>query len=113
MSEIVCYISGPMTGMPDLNFPAFHRAAASLRASGYTVVNPAELDEQDTVELTWEQYMRRDIKALTDCTHIALLPGWENSKGAKVERFIADALGLRTIFLILDEPRGFTEHHPV
>lgn len=40
------YISGPITGMPDLNFPAFHAAAAALRAAGYTVTNPAELDAQ-------------------------------------------------------------------
>lgn len=112
-SEIVAYISGPMTGMPDLNFPAFHKAAASLRASGYRVVNPAELDEADAgEEMSWEQYLRRDIRALMDCTHIALLPGWERSKGAKLEKHIADALGMRQIFLTLEgaEP---VAHHPV
>ena len=36
------YVSGPMSGLPDLNFPAFHAAAAELRALGHTVVNPAE-----------------------------------------------------------------------
>jgi hypothetical protein len=98
-SEIVAYISGPMTGMPDLNFPAFHKAAASLRASGYRVVNPAELDALDTQEMTWPEYMRRDIRALMDCTHIAMLPGWENSKGAKLEKHIADALGMRVMYV--------------
>jgi thioesterase domain-containing protein len=97
--KVIAYISGPMTGMQELNFPAFHRAAASLRASGYTVVNPAELDALDTQELTWEQYMARDIKALVDCTHIAMLPGWVNSRGAKLEKLIAEALGLRVIYL--------------
>lgn len=99
-SSVVAYVSGPMTGMPGLNFDAFHRAAVSLRASGYTVVNPAEFDEADgDLELTWEQYLRRDIKALADCTHIALLPGWEKSKGAKLEKHIADALGMRVIYV--------------
>lgn len=93
------YISGPMTGMPDLNFPAFHKAAAMLRATGNEVVNPAELDELDAAELSWEDYMRRDIRALVECTHIAMLPGWQNSKGATLEWQIADALGLRIIFL--------------
>lgn len=35
------YLSGPMTGKPALNFPAFHAEAARLLALGYEVVNPA------------------------------------------------------------------------
>ena len=35
------YISGPMTGMPEHNFPAFHAAADRLRKAGWSVVNPA------------------------------------------------------------------------
>lgn len=89
------YISGPMTGKPALNFPAFHAAAAQLRAVGLEVVNPAELDEQDAGKaMQWEDYMRRDIKALMDCTHVAVLPGWQESKGASVEVGLAHALGM-------------------
>ena len=40
------YISGPMSGLPELNFPAFHAAAASLRAKGLDVVNPAEINAE-------------------------------------------------------------------
>lgn len=87
------YVSGPMTGMPDFNYPAFNAAAAQLRAAGYEVVNPAELDANDTGPMTWEQYMRRDIKALMDCDGLALLPGWRNSRGALLESFLARALG--------------------
>ena len=77
------YISGPMSGMPELNFPAFHEAARLLRDAGYTVTNPAELDAQDAGKvMTWEQYMRRDIVALMQCDGIATLTGWSNSRGA-------------------------------
>jgi hypothetical protein len=90
------YVSGPMTGMPDLNFPAFNEAARLLRAAGYTVTNPAELDAQDAGKtLTWEQYMRRDIKALMDCDGVALLPGWTESRGANLETEIAGRLGMK------------------
>jgi len=90
------YISGPITGMPDLNFPAFHEAARLLRAAGYTVTNPAELDEQDAGKtLTWEQYMRRDIKVLMDCDGVALLDGWEESRGACMEADIALQLSMQ------------------
>lgn len=89
------YISGPMTGLPDLNFPAFHEAANQLRAAGYTVTNPAELDAQDAGKtLTWEQYMRRDIAALMQCDGIATLAGWSNSRGATLEVHIATRLGM-------------------
>lgn len=93
------YLSGPMTGIPELNFPAFNAAAARLRASGYEVTNPAEMDAADPAPLTWEQYLRRDIRALLDCEAIALLPGWEKSRGAKLEKHVAEALGMRAIYV--------------
>jgi nucleoside 2-deoxyribosyltransferase len=94
------YLAGPMTGYPDLNFPAFHKAAASLRASGYEVVNPAEL-EPDQAAL-WEDCMRKDIAALVTCDGIALLPGWEKSRGATLEHHIADRLGMRKVFVTVE-----------
>lgn len=98
--KCVVYISGPMTGMPALNFPAFHAAAAEVRARGHMAINPAELDEADAPGVTkeWHEYMRRDLKALADCTHILLLPGWEKSKGARLEHHIARELGMKVVF---------------
>lgn len=95
------YLSGPMSGIKDFNFPAFHQAAASLRKSGYEVVNPAELDEADPHVMSWEKYLRRDIAHLITCDGIALLTGWEKSRGAKLEKHIADQLGMRTMFVNL------------
>lgn len=87
------YISGPMTGLPECNFPAFHAAAAELRARGYEVANPAEINAETGGD--WHFYLRADIKALCDCDAIVLLPGWENSKGAHLELHVAHRLGLR------------------
>lgn len=97
------YISGPMTGIPGLNFPAFNEAAARLRGCGFEVVNPAEINPDG--EKTWEACMRADIKALCDCDTIVVLPGWENSKGAHLEVHIAHRLGMRVVSLrdIYDE----------
>lgn len=86
------YISGPMTGLPEANFPAFHAAAKALRDAGIDAVNPAEINA--TTDGRWEDYMREDIKALCDCDGIALLPGWERSRGAHLEVHIAHRLGL-------------------
>ena len=44
MKPLKIYCAGPMTGLPELNFPAFHAEAARLRAFGYEVINPAEIN---------------------------------------------------------------------
>lgn len=87
------YLSGPMTGLPEFNFPAFHRAASILRAQGLEVQNPAEINPDG--ELPWAECMRADIKALCDCDTLVLLPGWEKSSGAHLELHIAHRIGLQ------------------
>jgi hypothetical protein len=91
------YLSGPMTGLPDNNFPAFHAIAQALRDAGEDVVNPAEINPD--ASLSWEECMRADIKALCDCDAIYLLPGWEKSKGAHLELHVAHRLGLKVLTL--------------
>lgn len=93
--EGLVYLSGPMTDIADYNFPAFNDEAARLRALGYSVVNPAEINPDDA--LPWATCMRADIKALCDCTTIALMPGWMNSKGAHLEFHIAHRLGMHVV----------------
>lgn len=85
------YISGPMTGLPEMNFPAFNAKAAELRSQGRDVVNPAEHDEAP--DLPWHVYLRKDIRLLMDCDTIHMLPGWESSRGARLELHIAKELG--------------------
>ena len=109
--KVRLYLAGPMTGYPDLNFPAFHAAAKSLRAAGYEVVNPAELNAHGLFGLIsakllkrwagwlrcshWRQCMVIDIRELVLCDGIALLPCWENSKGASLEYRIARGLDMQ------------------
>lgn len=97
------YISGPMTGLPDLNFPAFHRAAKLLRGLDYVVVNPADINPGGA--MSWHDCMRADIKALCDCDALVLLPGWERSKGAHLELHLAHRLELQIGF-IEAQPEG-------
>lgn len=86
------YLAGPMTGYPNLNFPLFHSEAARLRAMGYEVVNPAEINADPKAD--WAGCMREDIRELVGCDGIALLPGWSKSRGASLELYIAEALGM-------------------
>lgn len=56
------YIAGPMTGLPELNFPAFHAAAKVLRAQGHHVENPAKINADPKAQ--WIGCMRADIARL-------------------------------------------------
>lgn len=86
------YLSGPMTGLPENNYPAFNTAAEVLRGRGYTVVNPAEniMPENSS----WEDFMRLDIKQMLDCDALAVLDDWHDSKGSRMEVQIAKTLGM-------------------
>ena len=92
---IRCYIAGPMTGYPELNFQAFHAAAARLRDLGIDAVNPAEINPDKG--MSWKECMRTDIAELVTCDAIHLLEGWQNSKGATLEAHIAERLELEVI----------------
>lgn len=91
------YISGPMSGYVDYNFPAFFAAAELLQAQGHEVVNPAD---HGLIEgAGWDDYMRYNLARMMRCEVIALLPGWSRSRGAQQEKQIAEALGLTVRYL--------------
>jgi hypothetical protein len=91
-----CYVAGPMTGHAELNYPLFHSTSEKLRAMGFEVVSPAELNPITTA---YREAMINDILALVTCDHIVMLDGWEKSKGASLERHIVDVLGITVIEL--------------
>lgn len=104
MSKGRFYLAGPMSGYPQFNFPAFIAAAADLRGRGYDIVSPAELDAEDGVDkqamssadgdaskltMTWGDLLARDVKIVSDQVQgVIFLPGWEKSRGARLEAFV-------------------------
>jgi hypothetical protein len=113
------YLAGPMRGLKEFNFPEFHTYASKLRSEGHEVFSPAERDTErlgvDMSEhnLTGDEEEASRVhgfnlrEALAEdmmyicrkAEAVALLPGWENSRGARAEKAAAEALGLRLIFL--------------
>lgn len=101
MNGEVIYLTGPMTGYKDDNRPAFREAAKKLRNAGAEVISPDELDTIDPIkgEKTWESYLARDIRHLSDATMGVALPGWKHSRGSLFEIFILKTLGKQVIEL--------------
>lgn len=93
MSANAVYIAGPMSGLPEFNYPAFALAASLWRANGYEVLNPAENFMGDTSR-EYREYIRADLDMLLKADAIALLPGWQQSRGARYELHTAQLLNL-------------------
>lgn len=90
------YIAGPMTGIPEYNAPAFRHATVDLRARGFEVISPVEMDEADGVNLEaeaatngdwdWARALARDIAVvIREVDAVVVLPGWTKSRGAFLE----------------------------
>lgn len=87
------YVAGPMTGLPELNYPEFRRASAILTAIGHDVEDPST-----NVNPTPDDYhgwLRAGLAQLITCDAVALLDGWETSGGARLEVNVAATLGMR------------------
>lgn len=84
------YLSGPMTGLPDDNIPAFGKAARRLRDFGYQVVNPGELGDAGS----WCENLKRDIPLVVECDGVATMDGWKKSRGARLETDVARRLSI-------------------
>jgi len=95
---VVIYLSGPMTGLPNFNIAEFERFAKQYRDEGFEVISPPELDAAEGTErnLTYEYYLRRDVQVLLDrkVTRMYMIPGWQKSKGARLEHHVAETLGI-------------------
>ena len=105
------YIAGPMQGIPEFNFPAFHAVAKLYRELGYEVFNPAENDlkngydpsvvvpsgimaELEAIGFSRRLALRDDLCWIAEhATDIHMLPGWEKSGGAFAEWALAKTIG--------------------
>lgn len=89
------YISGPISGRPDGNQPAFYAAASRIIEEGSIPVNPHDVCYLLPPGSTWTAYMKKNIPALCTCDSIFMLRGWWRSRGARLEWVIAWGLGMK------------------
>jgi len=88
------YIAGPITGV-DNHQVNFDKAATTLVERGFEVANPCWLDDQGAAcGWGWEDYMKATLTMMLACDGVALIEGWERSKGAALEIQVANGVGM-------------------
>ena len=97
------YISGPMTGIEPREYRRrFREAEAILRRHGYGCINPCRvwpcrfpwlyrlMNALLGKRLTYAVILAYDlILLMTRADGIAMLPGWQASRGAQIENYTA------------------------
>lgn len=110
-----------MTGYPQFNFPLFKKAAAELRAEGMEIHSPNEADSPAVQAAalaskdgqldangkvageTWGDILSKDVKIVADLVDgIVFLPNWQDSKGARLEAFVALLTGKHNFMMYED-----------
>ena len=97
------FLSGPMTGIKNFNFPLFNAVANRVRRLGFEVVNPVDICKKFKKErvladkTVFEQMINEQQVAERTCDILLLLPGWEDSKGVRLELKTAIEMGLHIV----------------
>lgn len=108
MRQKSIYVAGPMSGLPEFNFPAFFGAQKMLEALGWIVHNPADkpgegnLDKEAVKTGDHDRAMANgfdfrgayawDVLKIIHGDGIYMLKGWEKSPGAFGEWAVAKAM---------------------
>ena len=102
------YVCGPVTGRPWIevaeHFDANERriiVAAFENKIKIAARNPTSFCQPD---LEWHRAIRRCVRELLDCNGIALLQGWQFSRGAKLELSLAQSLKIPVVYI--EPPAG-------
>lgn len=90
MSKKKIYISLPITGRDfDEVKSEILYVSGVLEMKGYRVVTPIDFDVNPDLDKPYHELLGNDIKALMECDEVCLCPGWEKSKGCRLEHFAA------------------------
>lgn len=88
------YLSGPITNVK--NYKGLFMFAEELADFGEAkqIYNPAS---QIPSSSSWEQAMHRCLSEITNYDTVVMLPGWNVSRGARLERDVALACGMHIV----------------
>lgn len=97
------YISGKINGL-DLKeaYNNFKQAGEKVKEYYKNLgedVNIVNMMDVPHIEMSWADYLIRDLMFLKKCDSIAFMDNWEDSYGAKVEKAFAEGLGIEQIYI--------------
>ena len=98
--DLFVYLSGPMTAAH--GYRVEDNVAAGLRvffdcvARGIPAFSP-HLSGAFPSNISWAHWLKYDCAVIDRCTHVLLLPRWETSTCARVERDYARTIGTPVI----------------
>lgn len=95
MRDNTIYISGKITGMPNLNKHKFAAAEEHLKRFAIIVHNPHTLPAYH--DKSWASYMKVCIRALCNSDKVVVLDCWKHSRGAIREVMIAKWLNIPVV----------------
>ena len=118
VKTLAVYISGPMSGIDEMNYPKFYAVQEELEGQGYKVYNPARIAEELTPvekdmvggilnlgesikklsDREWLTYIIHDLPYIFRSDIMYMLKGWEASTGANIEYAVALRMGLTIIY---------------
>lgn len=92
-----CFISIPITGVEEQAKEDCKKIQKlfSEYLTDCEVFSPFEVAPDKNMPDSY--YMGRDVEQLMNCDIMIQMNGWENSKGCRVENFIADTYGIEKI----------------
>ena len=91
------YISGQITGLEYQQAQEkFESASVLLSDMGLVPVNP--MKNGLPYDSEWEKHMIRDIEMLMGCDAILMLDNWTESRGARIEKKIAEERNLLIMY---------------
>ena len=80
------YISGKITGLERIDYlRKFENAEIWLSEHGFSVINPATVNDRLPDDTTYEEYMKMSMLLLSFCDTIFMLADWKDSPGATKE----------------------------
>ncbi len=91
------YLSGPVTGTDDY-LDRFAEGERLWSERGFIVINPAKICAQMPLESLYSDYMKVCLELLKLADSVAMLSNWERSKGARIERDYALAVGMKVYY---------------